>query len=880
MIREFERHKEACRFAIISVLLTGSCYLIYHFHIAQQSDLAFTHVFYIPIILASYWWKRKGIVVSVFLSVFMISSYFFSHGHDIYPDIHRAIMFIVVALLVVILRVKAEANEKRIEQLVVQNKLILESAGEGIFGLDLDGNHTFVNPAAAKMLGYEVAELIGRHSHSMLHYSKSDGSIYPESECPIYASLTNGLIYNVENEVFWRKDGSTFPVRYISTPIIEGNKIKGAVLIFRDITERKKAEETIKRVSRQNELILNTAGDGICLMDSEGKIMFANPAAADMCGYQVNELIGAHMHSLLHYSRPDGSPYPWEECPLFNTLMEGATCQIRDEVFWRKNNTNFPVAYKSTPMWDRDTIIGAVITFRDITERKRSEEALMRKSEEEYRRLFEESKDVVFISTPDGRLIDINQAGVELFGYSSKEELLKADIENELNVHLGHRKELLKMLDEKGYVMDYELHMKKKNGDILIVLETSTAFSDETGRVRSYRGILRDITHQRKLERQIMQAQKMELMGHVARGSIACDFNNILTAIMGYGSILQMRMEKDNPLRAYVRQILSSLERAENLTNQILNFSKQQIIDRRPVKINEIIVAIEKLLSRLIGEDIELQISLSPEDLTIRADIGQIEQVLMKLAANARHAMPHGGKLVIKTESVVMDDELMRTCGCSKEGPYVVLTVSDTGEGMDEKTREKIFEPFFKTMEVGKNTGLELSIISRIIKHHNGCINAYSEPGEGTSFSIYLPLIGEKAEDKMTLGQPDAIGGTETVLLIEGDSEVRTMVSGLLRHFGYTVIETMDGDDAVEIFREHKDNIQIVILEVITLKNIGLAVYNKIIQIKPEIQVIITSGHPADVIKKNEIIEEGVKFISKPFAPSELLKTIRKVLQQ
>ncbi len=503
----------------------------------------------------------------------------------------------------------------------------------------------------------------------------------------------------------------------------------------------------------------------------------------------------------------------------------------------------------------------------------------LRESEEKYRSLFEESKDVVFISTPEGRFIDINQAGVELFGYSSKEELLEVDIERDLYVHLDYRKELLKMLDDQGYVKDYELLMKNKNGDILIVLETATAFRDKMGFVASYRGMLRDITHQRKLEQQLMQAQKMEAVGQLA-GGIAHDFNNFLTAIMGYGSILQMGMEEDNALRTHVRQILSSAERAANLTKQLLIFSRKQVMDPRPVKINQIIFAIEKLISRLIGEDIDMKLTLSPEDLTIRADICQIEQVLMNLATNARDAMPNGGMLTIKTESVVMDDEFMRTHGYDKEGTYVVLTVSDTGEGMDEKTREKIFEPFFTTKEAGKGTGLGLAMVYGIVKQHNGYINVYSEHGEGTSFRIYLPSIEDTVEEKMTPGQPDAIGGNETVLLTEDDSEVRKMVSGLLTDFGYTVIEAKDGEDAVERFREHRDDIQLVILDVIMPKKNGKEVYSEVVQMKPEIKVIFASGYPVDVIRRKGIIEEGMEFISKPFAPSEFLKTIRKVLQQ
>ena len=608
----------------------------------------------------------------------------------------------------------------------------------------------------------------------------------------------------------------------------------------------------------------------------DNKLIYVSENCEKFCGYTEEEFYASPelLETIIY---PEDHAL-WAEHHT-NSINGKGICEHLELRIITKSGEVRWIDHNCLPVYDKEgNYRGWRASHQNITGRKLAEEAL-RKSEDKYRSLFEESKDVVFISTPEGRFIDINKAGVELFGYSSKEKLLEADIEKNLYVNLGYRKELMKILEAQGYVKDYELLMKNKNGNILILLDTATAFRDKMGRVTSYRGILRDITHQRKLEQQLMQAQKMEAVGQLA-GGIAHDFNNFLTAIIGYGSLLQMEMNEGHPLRAYVQQILGSAERAANLTKQLLIFSRKHSIDPRPAKINEIIFALEKLISRLIGEDIEMQLVLSRADLIIRADVGQIEQVLMNLATNARDAMPNGGLLTIKTEAVVMDKEFIRAHGYGEEGPYVVITVSDTGEGMDEKTMKKIFEPFFTTKEAGKGTGLGLAMVYGIVKQHNGCISVYSEHGKGASFRIYLPLIGDAVEDQLTLVQPEAIGGTETVLLAEDDLAVRKMMTGLLRDFGYTVLEAIDGEDAVERFREHKDNIELIIFDVIMPKKNGKEAYNEVAKMKPGIKAIFASGYPADVVRRKGIIEEGVEFISKPFAPSEFLKTIRKVLDK
>jgi PAS domain S-box-containing protein len=381
-----------------------------------------------------------------------------------------------------------------------------------------------------------------------------------------------------------------------------------------------------------------------------------------------------------------------------------------------------------------------------------------------------------------------------------------------------------------------------------------------------------------KLHAQLLQAQKMEAVGQLA-GGVAHDFNNILTAMIGYGHLLKMKLKEEDPLRMYADHILSLSDKAANLTQSLLAFSRKQIINPRPVDINEIIKRIDHLLTRIIGEDIQLQTILSENDLVAMADPGQIEQVLMNLAANARDAMPEGGFLTISTETFVIDHEFIREHGFGKEGPHALLSVADTGAGMDRETREKIFEPFFTTKELGKGTGLGLAMVYGIIKQHEGYINVYSEPGRGATFRIYLPLIEAQAEEIQHKEMiPPNVTGTETVLLAEDEAELREFTKNLLKEYGYNLITAVNGQDAINEFKIYRDKIQLLLFDVIMPNKNGKEAYEEIKQIRPDIRVIFMSGYPADVIHKQGILEKGFAYIEKPVSPAKLLRKIREVL--
>ena len=370
----------------------------------------------------------------------------------------------------------------------------------------------------------------------------------------------------------------------------------------------------------------------------------------------------------------------------------------------------------------------------------------------------------------------------------------------------------------------------------------------------------------------------MEAVGQLA-GGVAHDFNNILSAIIGYGSLLQMKMAADDPLKVNVEQILEAADRAAQLTQSLLAFGRKQLITVKRLDLNEIIRKVEDLLRRLIGEDIDLETCLSETPLPVMADSGQMEQVLMNLATNARDAMPSGGLLALGTEKKVLDAEFTKVHGYGKAGEYAVVSVTDTGMGMSEETRRRIFEPFFTTKETGRGTGLGLAIVYGVVKQHGGYIDVYSEQGKGTAFRIYLPLSRSEAkEEKKEETGRDPSGGTETILVAEDDEAIRRLSGSVLKEFGYSVILVEDGEDAVAKFREHMQRIDLVMLDMIMPKKNGREAYGEIKKIKPDIKVLFASGYAADIIQGKGIAEEGLDFIMKPVSPMDLLRKVREIL--
>ena len=513
----------------------------------------------------------------------------------------------------------------------------------------------------------------------------------------------------------------------------------------------------------------------------------------------------------------------------------------------------------------------------EAVERREAERDL-RASERKFRSLFEDSKDLIFIMGADGRLRDVNPAGCEIIGYS-REELLSLDI-SRLYGDPGERERFRRQLYEQGYVRDYELNLKKKNGGDLCLLATASVIRNDRGEIVGDQGIAHDITERRRLEQQLLQAQKMESIGLLA-GGVAHDFNNLMTAVQGYSQIVKENAAADDEvLNGCIDQVIAAAGRATELTRSLLAFSRKQIISPKPVQVNDIIINLAKLLTRLIGEDIELTTSLASRHLVVMADSGQIDQALINLATNARDAMPGGGKLRITTQRVELSGEEARRLALECAGGYALITVADNGTGMDAATRERIFEPFFTTKEVGKGTGLGLSIIYGIVRQHGGTVTVESAPGAGATFSIFLPLYAAALPEVDAELEPPPPCGTETLLIAEDDMVVRTYVKKVLEMAGYNVIAAQNGEDALEQFRENRHGIALVLCDVVMPRKNGKEVYEEARRMMPQVKFVFMSGYNDEIIHTKGVLEEGIDFLMKPLERAVLLKKVREVMDR
>lgn len=511
----------------------------------------------------------------------------------------------------------------------------------------------------------------------------------------------------------------------------------------------------------------------------------------------------------------------------------------------------------------------------DITDRKKTEENLRLQSA-----ALHAAASAIVITDKNGTIEWVNPAFVALTGYSTEEAIGKNP--RELVKSGVHEQSLYKELWDTllaGEVWRGEMTNRHKDGTYYPEGQTITPVKDAKGKITHFIAIKRDLTEQRKLEAQLQHAQKMESIGTLA-GGIAHDFNNILTTIIGYGTFALLKMAPDDPNRLHIQHMLEASDRAAHLTKDLLLFSRKQVFNKKPLELNLVVTKVEKFLKRVIGEDIEFKTIPLQSPLPVLADDYQLEQVLMNLVTNARDAMPNGGTLTVTTAQVLLNEKFIASQNFGKPGPYALITVTDTGSGMEEATRLRIFEPFFTTKEVGKGTGLGLAVAYGIIQQHDGYINVYSEPGTGTTFRIYLPLITVKVEEERWSQEEVSVGGTETILLAEDDEYVRDMTRSVLTDFGYTVIEAVNGADAVTKFTEHNESINLLLLDLIMPKMNGTEALDKIRQIRPGIKAIFSSGYAPDTIRQKAALADGIHLIAKPASPTELLRKVRQVLDE
>jgi len=635
----------------------------------------------------------------------------------------------------------------------------------------------------------------------------------------------------------------------------------------RDITERKGVENELRQSEERFRLIAENVADLIVVLDLEGRRLYNSPSYKALIG-EPDAMRGTLSFNEIHPDDREKIKQVFQE-----TVRTGRGQRAEFRFLLPNGSVRFIESQGSTIRDQAGKLIRVLVVSRDVTERKRTEEEFRKLS-----RAVVQSPASVVITDRQGNIEYVNPKFTQVTGYTLEE----ARGQNPRILKSGETspEEYRKLWEAitSGGDWSGEFHNRRKDGTLFWERASISPIRDASGTITHFLGVKEDVTAQKLLEEQFVQAQKMEAVGRLA-GGVAHDFNNLLTVINGYCDLLLERLDAESLYHEPIAEIRKAGERAASLTRQLLAFSRKQIVVPRVVDLNAIVPGVEGMLRRLIGEDVDLAAVLHPNLGKVKADPGQIEQVLTNLAVNARDAMPQGGRLTIETANVELDEAYAQTHYGARPGRFVMLAVSDTGHGMDADTQSHIFEPFFTTKEAGKGTGLGLATVYGIVKQSGGYIMVYSEPGEGTVFKIYLPRV-EEAGAAEAEHQPSgpAPGGNETILLTEDQDAVRVLVCKVLNSKGYKVLEASRGEEALSMARECPGPIHLLVTDVVMPAMSGRELARNLASFHPEIKVLYMSGYTGNAIVHHGVIEEGLAFIQKPFTPEALARKVREAL--
>jgi PAS domain S-box-containing protein len=648
--------------------------------------------------------------------------------------------------------------------------------------------------------------------------------------------------------------------------ILKGNLTRLVPAVRREI-EQAAHRKARRAAEEQYRLLFEASPQPMWVVDRETlSYLAANDAAVSHYGYSRDEFLSMTIRDLR----------PAEDIAAVEKATERNRPGLQNMGIWRHLKKDGAVIHVDIATHAL-TFTGRsawLVLAHDVTDRVRAEEALTR-SELYFRSLIENAQDVIAVIDARGDVLFISPAVERILGSPPEQFVGKNAFEF---IHpedaAGAQAALQRAVDDPELPQTLLFRFRHANG--------SWRTLDGIGKLLAAEGSpravvnLRDVTESRALEQQLRQAQKMEAIGRLA-GGIAHDFNNILTAILGYGDLASSTLAPDSPLRANLEEIHHAAERAAGLTRQLLIFSRKQVLQPKILDLNAVVEESERLLRRLIGEDVVLVTALTAEVRPVRADLGQIEQVILNLAVNARDAMPRGGRLTIETANVGSDETWAEQHPGTPPGRYVLLAVSDSGTGMDEATKSRIFEPFFTTKEAGKGTGLGLATVYGIVEQAGGLIEVDSEPGRGTKFRIYLPSIEGVPDSAVSRSSRRAVRGTETVLLVEDEDQVRRLITKTLRAFGHEVLEAAQPAEALRLCREHPKPIHLLLTDVVMPGMNGPDLAGQCRGLRADVKVIFMSGYTADAMPLQGI-DPGLHFLSKPFTPSDLARKVREVL--
>jgi two-component system cell cycle sensor histidine kinase/response regulator CckA len=778
---------------------------------------------------------------------------------------------------------------------------LFEGSPDPVIIVDTAFRTQCLNQQFQRMFGYSAAEILGRSLDEILFPPDRTAEAQWIAQC-----LERGERLTLETQRRC-KDGSLLDVSVSSGPLIIGGRTAAFYAIYNDISERKRAEalssglyRIAEKASATQDLqqffaaihgivdeLMCARNFSIAIHDPESQLL-SFPYFVDE---QESAPAPAKLNSgLVEYVLRTGEP-------LLCTPELAQQLQQRGEI---ELTGKPPLHWLGVPLKVNDRILGALVLksysknthFRERDEdvltliaqqlgaaidRKRNEQTL-RRSEVRYRSLVQTAVYGIYRSSLEGRFLDVNPALIGMLGYNSALEILALDPQKEVFVDPAEYTRLVDEFRRNGRMDGFEVRWKRKDGGIITARISGRAVAGGDGPSDVLEAIAEDITERRLLEDQFRQAQKMEAVGRLA-GGIAHDFNNLLMVISGYTEVLLDQFPLGHPLHAKAEAIQGASDRATSLTRQLLAFSRKQLLELKVIDLNAIVTEMERLLRPLIGENIELTTSLAPAVGCTRADAGQLEQVIMNLVVNARDAMPNGGKICIRTASVTLDDSYRPENIFIKNGPYVMISVSDNGQGMDRETQARIFEPFFTTKEKGKGTGLGLSTVYGIIKQSGGYVFVQSELGCGTIFTIYFPRVDEPSDALGAAPVSSAsAGGTETVLLVEDEDSVRQLVRETLESRGYRVLESANGQAALALAASHPEPIHLVITDVVMPGLNGHELIQQLRAARPGIKTLYLSGYAQDAFSGSTAAEAQKTFLQKPFTLQSLARKVREVL--
>ncbi|HED00829.1 MAG TPA: PAS domain S-box protein [Proteobacteria bacterium] len=653
--------------------------------------------------------------------------------------------------------------------------------------------------------------------------------------------------------------------------------------------DRRQMEEELRKSEEKYRAIFENTGTAMLVVEEDTTICLANTEFEKLSGYSKEEIGGKKSWTELFHKDDLERMKTYHRLRRIdpNAAPRSYDCRFVDRY---GNTKDIFITVSMVPGTKKS--LGSLM---EITERKQMERALW-KTKQWFERTLKSLADAVFILDADTfRIVECNPAASAIFGYSHDEMLGQETT----FLHVSEkdretfRLHLWSTIEEKGYANHFGFKMKRKDGTIFPAEHSMTPIEDEGGRRIAWVSVVSDISERKQAEKekemmqaQLLQAQKMEAIGTLA-GGVAHDFNNALTGIQGYTELAMTKTDEADPLYRYLIQIQRSSMRAASLARQLLLFSRKQPMEFVPLNISRVVEGLLKMLHRLIGEDIEIVTDLAPDLWTVRADVGNIEQVIMNLVVNARDAMPHGGKLTIQTKNVIVDKECCTGMTCAmpwpevRLGQYACLSVADTGTGIDKAVLERIFDPFFTTKRPGEGTGLGLSTTYGIVGQHGGCIAVHSEPGQGSIFYIYLPAvplepIGEETEHTISLSNMQGKG--ERILLVEDEKEVRELGVTILSRNGYIVFEAANAREALDIFERENGNFHMVLSDVVLPDQDALGLVDRLLARKPGLPVLLSSGYMDDKSQWPLIRQRGFHFIQKPYAVASLLQAVKKVL--